>query len=234
MSRSILSDRQYLLIKLVSLVAIVAAGSCTHDPLLDPSSLNNGQPSTPGCVSSGQLCFESSVLPIFVSSCASKGCHDSKSRREGYTLDTYSNIVKRGITPGNANGSKLYKILFDGMPPGAPLSKAQKDSIATWINQGAKNTTNCNCSCDPNQFTFDAIIHPLITNNCTGCHKPGSLGGGIDLSSYQAINVAVGNGKLLGSVTHSGGYVSMPPGGSLSDCQISQIESWITAGSKNN
>jgi len=220
------------------LALFVLVDSCIHDPFIDPLILNEGQPTTPGCVSGGTVCFESSVLPIFLSSCARSGCHDAITREEGYVLDNYNNIVKKGIVPGNANESKLYKVLFAGgddrMPPDAPLSQAQKDSIAAWINQGAKNTVNCNCSCDPTKFTYAAIIQPIITNQCVGCHKPGSLGGNIDLSSYSLVKVQADNGKLLGSVTHAVGYSPMPQGSKLSDCQITQIKNWISAGALNN
>ena len=212
--------------------------SCIHEPFIDPNDLNGGEPSTPGCVYDGNVCFESSVLPIFQSSCAMTGCHNSTSHIEGYTLDSYANIVRRGISPGNASQSKLYKVLFasgeDRMPPNGSLTQAQKDSIKVWINQGAKNTTNCNCTCDDTQFTYAAIIQPIISTYCVGCHKPGSLGGNIDLSTYAKVKTQAGNGKLLGSVTHASGYVAMPQGGKLEDCQISQIQKWIDAGALNN
>lgn len=217
---------------------ILAVGSCIHDPFIDPSSLNNGESNTPGCTSGGVVCFESSVLPIFISSCARSGCHDASTREEGFVLDRYSNIIRKGIVPGNANESKLYEVLFksgeDQMPPDAPLSKAQKDSIAAWINQGAKNTVNCNCSCEPSQFTYAAIIQPIITNQCVGCHKSGSLGGNIDLSTYSLVKAQVTSGKLIGSITHAVGYSAMPKGIKLSDCQITQIKNWINAGALNN
>lgn len=222
----------------IAIALFILVDSCMHEPFIDPFTLNEGQPNTPGCVSGGTVCFESSVLPIFLSSCARSGCHDAITREEGFVLDNYTNIVKKGIVPGNANESKLYKVLFAGgddqMPPDAPLSQAQKDSIAAWINQGAKNTVNCNCSCDPTKFTYAAIVQPIITNQCVGCHKPGSLGGNIDLSSYSLVKVQVDNGKLLGSITHAVGYSPMPQGSKLSDCQITQIKNWISAGALNN
>lgn len=232
--KSKLSVGSWLLIVWMS----VMLDSCVHDPFIDPTSLNGGEPSTPGCVYDGNVCFESSVLPIFMSSCARSGCHNATSREEGYVLDSYNNIVRRGISPGNASSSKLYKVLFasgeDRMPPDGSLTQAQKDSIKLWINQGAKNTTNCNCNCDDTQFTYAAIIQPIITTHCVGCHKPGSLGGSIDLSTYAKVKTQAGNGKLLGSVTHTNGYVAMPQGGKLEDCQITQIQKWIDAGALNN
>jgi len=227
------------ILAILSLSALILGmvGSCVHDPFLDPFTLNEGEYSTPGCVYSGEVCFESNVLPIFISSCARSGCHDATSN-EDYKLNNYANIVRRGITPGNATNSKLYRVLFasgsDQMPPDVPLTQAQKDSIKAWINQGAKNTVNCNCSCDPTQYTYAAIIQPLVSIQCIGCHKPGSLGGNIDLSSYSLVKTQVDNGKFLGTVTHAAGYSPMPQGSKLSDCQINQITSWIAAGASNN
>ncbi len=234
----ILENKKPLLLSGIISLLVVVVGSCIHDPFIDPTSLNNGEPSTPGCTTAGTVCFESSVLPIFISSCARSGCHDAITKEEGFVLDNYNNIIRKGIVPGDANESKLYKVLFesgdDRMPPDAPLSQAQKDSIAAWINQGAKNTVNCNCACDPTKFTYAAIVQPIIANQCVGCHKPGSLSGNIDLSTYSLVTVQVNNGKLLGSISHSVGYSPMPQGTKLSDCQISQIKSWIDAGALNN
>lgn len=219
---------------------LIIVGSCVHDPFIDPTALNGGESSIPGCTTNGQVCFESSILPIFISSCARVGCHDAKTKEEGFVLDSYTNIIKKGIAPGNANGSKLYNVLFatgsDQMPPkpDLPLSKAQKDSIAAWINQGAKNTVNCNCACDEAKFTYAAIVQPLITNQCVGCHKPGSLSGNVDLSTLSLIKTHVANGKLLGTITHASGFVAMPQGAKLSNCQITQITKWIDAGTLNN
>ncbi len=226
----------YILIMLVTLM--VSIDSCVHDPFLDPTTLNGGEPTTPGCISDGAVCFESSVLPIFISSCARSGCHDAKTHEEEFILNSYNNIIRKGIVPGNAKESKLYKVLFasgeDRMPPDGSMTQAQKDIIGLWINQGAKNTVDCNCDCDPTQFTYGTIIKPLINTYCVGCHKPGSLGGNIDLSTYSATKIQVTNGNLIGSITHATGYVSMPQGGKLTDCQIDQVKSWVSAGAPNN
>jgi hypothetical protein len=218
------------------LISLIVVAGCVHDPFINPDD-PAFQP-IDGCTTDGTVCFESNVLPIFVSMCGKAGCHDAQSHKEGYILTTYANIVSKGVKPGNANESEIYKVLFkdgeDKMPPDATMTQAQKDSIKVWINQGAKNTTDCNCYCDPSQFTFAAIIQPLINRNCVNCHKPGSLGGGIDLSTYNAIKTQVTNTKLYGSITHSTGYKPMPQGGKLSDCEITQISNWIEAGYPNN
>jgi Planctomycete cytochrome C len=238
MKLRVIHSKSSKLIGLLLVIASVVLDSCIHEPLLDPNAGNGGEPPIPGCVYSGEVCFESSVLPIFISSCARSGCHDASTHEEGYVLNSYSNIMRKGITPGSAASSKLYEVLFksgeDRMPPDGSLTQAQKDSIKVWINQGAKNTTDCNCTCDDTQFTYAATIQPLLAIQCVGCHKPGSLGGNIDLSTYAKVAIQVSNGNLLGSVTHTAGYVAMPQGGKLEDCQISQIQKWIEAGALNN
>lgn len=227
-----------LLLGIAFIALLVSLNGCVHDAFIDPTELNGGEANTPGCVTGDTICFESNVLPIFISSCARSNCHDAGSHEEGYTLNNYNNIVRKGIVPGNAGKSKLYKVLFengdDQMPPDAPLTKSQKDSIAAWINQGAKNTVNCNCSCDTTQYSFSGVIKPLIDYQCVGCHKPGSLGGNINLADYSSIKSQVTNGKLYGSITHATGFTPMPEGSKLSDCQITQIKTWIDAGAPNN
>jgi len=232
-------------IKTVGLVASVMLGviilfteACTHDPFLDPNELNGGKPSIPGCTDSYEICFESSVLPIFRSYCAREGCHDAGTREDGYVLDSYINIVRKGITPFKASDSEIYEVLLktgdDQMPPDAPLTQAQKDSIKLWINQGAKNTVNCNCYCDPNLFTYSLDIEPIINNACVSCHKPGYLGGGINLVGYANVKIQADNGFLLGTITHAPTYEPMPKGGKLSECEIDKIQNWIEAGALNN
>jgi len=226
----------------VSLLTVVYA--CVHDPfpvIAPPVEVNPGNDyggTTPGCQYVG-ICFESNVLPIFQSSCAKSGCHDAHSDND-YNLSTYATIVRRGIVPGNANQSKLYKVTGyggeDQMPPwpNDKLTTAQRDSIAKWINEGAKNTTKCNCSCDTTKFTYVATINPLMTSYCAGCHNPNSSGGSVILTTYVGIQAVVLNGKLVGSVTHATGSIPMPQGGKLSDCQIIQIRKWVDAGALNN
>jgi hypothetical protein len=223
---------------IITISLLVSIASCIHDPFLDPTTLNEGLPNSPGCLLDGSVCFESSVLPIFISSCARTGCHDAHTKEEGFVLDTYDNIVRKGIKPGNAKESKLYKVLFesgeDRMPPDGSMTTAQKELIAAWINEGAKNTVDCDCNCDPNEFNYAITIQPMMNTYCVGCHKPGSLGGNIDLSTFASIKTQVSNGNLMGSITHAAGYVAMPQGSKLSDCQIEQVKNWVNAGALNN
>lgn len=230
------SRNVWLYLTVVFLVFLVYA--CIHDPFIDPAALNEGNPSTPGCTQTDEVCFESNVLPIFISSCARPGCHDAASREEGYDLSTYTSIVRKGIKPGNASESKIYQVLFktgeDQMPPDSPLTQAQKDSIKLWIDQGARNTVNCSCYCDTAAFDYAADIEPIINNACVGCHKPGALNGNINLVGYANVKVQADYGSLVGSISHAANYVPMPPGAKLPECEIAKIQNWVMAGSPNN
>ncbi len=216
---------------------LVAFNSCKHEvPVLkvDPAP-------QPGPVPNNGVCFQSDILPLFQSNCAKSGCHDAATHEENLVLDSYANIMLRYVSPGNADGSKLYRVLFETgkkkMPPlpNADLTTAQKALIAKWINEGAKNTVNCASTCDSTQFKFGATINPVIVTYCTGCHSGTAASGGIDLSTYANIKVQATNGRLVGAVTHAAGFSAMPKDAAkLSDCQITQIKKWVAAGAINN
>jgi len=77
-------------------------------------------------------------------------------------------------------------------------------------------------------------VMPIIQTNCAGCHSGGSPNGGIKLTTYAEIETVAATGQLLGTIRHLTGYPAMPPTGQLTDCQISQINKWITNGKPNN
>lgn len=77
---------------------------------------------------------------------------------------------------------------------GITVSQAQRDVIAKWINQGAKNL-----SCNPNFGKCDTIggakfatfVQPIVQNQCQGCHTGSGTGGGIKLTNYTEIKTSV-------------------------------------------
>ena len=86
-------------------------------------------------------------------------------------------------------------------------------------------------NCDDVDMSFANDIMPIIEGNCsiTGCHLTG--GNGILLEDYNTVKVRVDNGSLQNVVIDA---QTMPPAGPLDQCQMDQIESWITAGALNN
>lgn len=215
----------------------------TSGDTTSPSTTNN-ESSTCGNATSNvakgdSVCFNTQVLPFIVSNCATSGCHDAKTRAEGYDLTSYENIVKKGITAGSPSKSKIYTVMIktdeDRMPP-APaqaLSSTQTDMIAKWIAQGAKNV-NCAVVVDTQNVTFSKTIMPLLSTNCLGCHKTGSISGNVNLENYANVKTYVDNKRLSGAINSLAGYSPMPPIGKLTDCQLQVVKKWIDAGAKNN
>ena len=229
--------KKIIFISLSFTVLFFAFNSCKHEV---PALIVNTAP-LPGPVANNGVCFESEILPLFQSNCAKSGCHDAATHTKDIILDSYANILKKDIVPGSADNSKIYRVLFETgkdkmpQPPNADLTIAQKAVIAKWINEGAKNTVNCNTSCDSNQFKYSANVSVIINTFCTGCHSGTVPSGNIDLSNYNALKVQALNGRLVGAVAHNAGYSAMPKDANkLTDCQITQIKKWVAAGALNN
>jgi hypothetical protein len=210
---------------------------------------NPGGGTSGGSTGTNPVCFQSEILPLFQSFCAKSGCHDAVTKKDGYVLDSYDNLFKKEgkITSGNIRGGKpesslLYTVMFesgsDKMPPAGNLDLTidQKNLIARWIREGAKNTTGCNTSCDSNQFKFAANIMPILQNYCNGCHSGTLPAGGVILTSYNFVQPVATSGLLYGVTAHLPGYNPMPKGSltTIPDCEKAQIRKWVQAGAPNN
>lgn len=183
--------------------------------------------------------FEKDVLPVLLSSCAYSGCHDAQSREEGVVLDNYENTLRTGgVSAFDPGGSELYEVLVDHgddimpPPPEAPLDQASIDIIRDWIGQGAANYF-CK-SCDTAAHSFELEIRPMVERYCERCHSGSNPDGGVLLTNYAEIKASAEDGSLLGTITATGGFPAMPPGGSISDCETDQLRKWLEEGANNN
>ena len=186
-----------------------------------------------------RACFSRDILPVIVSHCATIGCHDAISHKEGYNYTTYTDIMN-SVSPGNPGGSRLYTVISSSggeskMPPSnsPQLTAAQIDSIGKWISYGALNES-CAAVCDTiNPVTFSGTIWPIMQNSCTGCHTGSSAGGGIVLGNYANVQAIATSGSLINSITGTG-VPKMSLSGALTTCQIREFEIWVNNGSLNN
>lgn len=193
---------------------------------------------TPGGTTSAvsdTVCFNTEVLPLYVSYCASSGCHDVTTHRSGVITTTYSYIMN-GIRPKNANGSSYYTIIGNGMPPQshAQLSSTQVAVIKKWIDQGALNT-NCTNVCDTTVYTYSGSIQAILTNNCAGCHGTSPGSSNVYIGTYASAKAYISANKTTfnNAINYSASIAAskrMPPSGKLVDCKLLQIQKWINNG----
>ncbi len=90
-------------------------------------------------------------------------------------------------------------------------------------------------TCDTSVVTYSSSVAPILSSTCITCHGGATPSAAIRLDNYTSVKQQVDNGRLWGSVSHSGAYSPMPKGGNkLSDCNLSKINIWIKAGAPNN
>ncbi|MBI1223644.1 MAG: hypothetical protein GC192_00275 [Bacteroidetes bacterium] len=250
--------RQLFLLAVIGyfVVAMATFGtSCKHPPLFDDDGLTpvdsmdttvvidtfpTGTPCDPDSVY-----FETDVLPILISSCAKSGCHNAASHEKGVILDSYANVVQTGdVRPFDLNGSDLYEVITETdpdkrmpQPPNAPLTQAQIQLIAKWINQGAQDL-HCDPAfgaCDTTNISFSQTLKPILNFYCVGCHSGAGASGNVHLDAYAGVKSVAQNGKLLGVISWAPGFQKMPQGGNqLDDCKIAKFKTWIDSGAPEN
>jgi hypothetical protein len=86
---------------------------------------------TPNCTGAA-VQFTANVLPIFQSSCAVAGCHNSGSSNGPGALTTYAEISA-------AKTQIRAAVLSGAMPKSGSLTSAQKNSIICWVDAGGLN-----------------------------------------------------------------------------------------------
>ena len=109
-----------------------------------------------------QVNYESQIQPIFNNNCVF--CHQNGGSAT-LNLATYSGVISGGwsgpaIIAGDYQNSLLYQRIIqptgtDGsMPPNDPLSQAQIDLIAQWIEEGAGNSLSTDDVFLPKEHTL--------------------------------------------------------------------------------
>lgn len=179
-------------------------------------------------------CYERDIQPILMSSCATSGCHDAATHREGIDFSSYQKTLLY-IKAGDPLHSSLYNSISgrseEFMPPKpySQLSKAAIDTIYSWIKHGGLNE-QCASSCDTTgTIAYASHIKSIIDLSCASCHGSTNPSGGIDLTTKAGLQAVAVSGKLLAAVTRTGKF-PMPPTYALSDCEVRQIELWIKQG----
>lgn len=194
------------------------------------------------------ICFESDILPIFQSNCTQSGCHNAVEKKHGFDLSDYEGIME-GIYPGSPDRSKAYQYMIktgDNVMPPAPYSRLDQATlriIAQWIEEGARNTTQCSTpsgggsgnTCDLSAVTYSGTVAPLMKTYCNGCHSGAAAAHNIRTDTYAYVKVLAAKPSFMGSMQHLPGYSPMPQNASkMSTCQLDQIAKWIALGAKQD
>ena len=220
--------KPYFIIRLLFILSLpvtilLSVESCKHDPIYS------------------DVCFDNEVLPIFLNNCAISGCHDANTARADYIFTDYDNIMKSGVSPRNASGSKVYQaisgsLFAEKMPPDGALPTEKITLIRSWIESGAKSGDCYSAICDTSQFSFSQNIKPIFDTYCVGCHKAGSPSN-INFDGYSNIKTVLDLPGYISVLFQDIEYVSanpMPKTGKMPDCKIIQMKKWINAGYLNN
>jgi hypothetical protein len=223
--------------------------SCSVPPPDTSGNGNNGN-GNGGNLPDDTICFVQDILPVFIANCATTGCHDATTQRDGYVLTSYANItdLQESIIPFDPDASKLFKVITeddpgDRMPP-PPLTALSSDQIQKlrkWIEDGALNSNCPETTCDTTGIIgFSSRILPIFQNYCVSCHNSTNPRGDVNLDNYTGIKTLAdteinGIPVLIGTIRKLNGFTPMPPdGSSVPDCDIRQIEIWIDQGKHNN
>lgn len=187
-------------------------------------------------------CFTRDIQPIINSNCTMAGCHTSGGG-EVRDLTTYAGIMGY-VRSGNASSSRLYTALSGSgenkMPPSGrtPLTSAQSNLIARWINDGALNNAcppDTSGGCDTTAVTYSGFVSGVFSTNCLGCHSGSNPSGSVNLSTFAGVQTVANNGQLVGGLTGTPPNFLMPVTGTpLDACTIAKIRAWVNHGAQNN
>jgi hypothetical protein len=224
-------------------IVITPDGDTIYITNTDTVYINNPPPLTSHPCSPDTVYFEQQLLPLLQSNCASPNCHDNITHEEGVWLTSYEfTLTTGGVRLTSPTQSKLYTSTSPNAsermppPPRAALTTAQRALILKWIQQGAQDL-HCDGECDTTQYSYTAVIKPILALRCNGCHGASAPSGNISYATYAGVKANVDSGKFWGSIVHANGIKPMPyPQGSaqIPDCDKIKIKKWIDAGAPEN
>lgn len=155
-NHSVLQWRSLLPILLCTMGLLIS--SCGSDnstgPGDDMQRDDNHQDPPPAEDTTEVVSFSQDIQPIFNTSCAKSGCHDSQTQQNGVNLSSYDDAInsegiqygKKVIIKGSPGDSPLVDKIEENpekgvrMPYDGPaLTQTNIDSIKAWIEDGAPN-----------------------------------------------------------------------------------------------
>jgi len=86
-------------------------------------------------------------------------------------------------------------------------------------------------TCDNTNVTYSKSVAPVFAGYCNTCHDGSNPNTTILTNTYAADTT--NRIKILGAINHTG-PIPMPPGGSLSTCDLEALNIWYENGYPNN
>ena len=189
----------------------------------------------------GQVSFAKDVEPILERSCRS--CHGETMQMGGLDLRTRDGALRGGahgtaITPSNADGSRLYRMVAGLEQPAMPMSgNLTPQDVATlkaWIDQGARWDV-------PVSFARD--IRPIFEASCGSCHGEAAQLSDSTSARATALSAAAFAGRTSSPATPTRAACTAASPGSrsrrcrrratpLSAAQVAAVKQWIDEGAK--
>ena len=206
----------------------------------------------PATCDTTKFLFSTTIAPLLKTNCIT--CHSPGNAQNGGIDLTLFAVVQAYANNGKLLGSITHAAGYSAMPKGmSQLSACEITQFTKWIGAGAKNDTSTvvtpppppppttvpTSNCSKDTVYFQNTIAPLIAQTCSmaGCHDAITKASGVVLVTYANITryVTAGNaaGSTLYTITKSG---SMPrkPIAKYTTAQLTQVQTWINQGAKNN
>jgi uncharacterized membrane protein len=196
-----------------------------------------------GSASASSSSIQDQAVQILSSSCTA--CHGLASGPANtFGLTNVAHLLSSGLIVAGAPDQSplLQSIEADRMPPGGPLTMADKEVIRRWIAGGAQAPTTTPVLVppvlSPPSVVSGALEDQAITilqNKCFLCHGTVTSGGLSQINDPAAL--IAGGWVVPGNAAGSKIYTSivsgkMPPGGLLNSADIAIIADWINQGAK--
>ena len=105
-----------------------------------------------------------------------------------------------------------------------------------WVLIPGACTSGVQCDL-PTEISYQGQIKGIIENQCFSCHAPNvykKKASRIKIYDYTSLKKMGKSGQLVGSITHSKGYIAMPyrKGTKIDSCSIALIARWVQNGMK--
>src|SRR5262245_4701835 len=196
----------------------------------------------PAAPAQRQIVFAKDVQPILDKNCLS--CHGESMQLSKLDLRSRESAMQGGahgsvIVPGNADQSKLYRMVAGLEKPAMPLSNStlsadEIETLKAWIDQGAQWDQG---------VSFAKDIQPILASSCWNCHGDGVQLSKFDLRTRESAlrggehgsDIVPGNAEQSRMYRRVAGLEtpSMPAQGTpLSAEQIAAVKRWIDQGAQ--